>query len=365
MIDMKNKALISRMINCSRARSWGARASRPLFSRQTSADLGPRARETPDAPGNVRKRPVRDHDRLPWEAYFSWIIQAEIPLAAKNVLEAMAERVGFEPTWPLLAAKTLSRRPRYDHFGTSPSRVVHRRKSKVGKTERFHELSGNSRRDDARLFPFLLKELPYDRGAAGSKDSARHLDPMVQFAVVQDPERAPARAGFRVASTVNQTLDAGLNHGAHAHRARLDCNIKRTAEQAVITELPRGPAQGEDFRVGRRVDEVKGAIMSTRDDAPLAHHHRAHRNLVLTRGPTGLDERSAQVLLRLALQLHGDPPPETGLRPHVTILARPDGRRRQQPHPRIRLLRTEIRCMTVRAGGTRIMTWSITRGDHQ
>ena len=31
----------------------------------------------------------------------------------------MAERVGFEPTCPL-RDKTLSRRPRYDHFGTSP-----------------------------------------------------------------------------------------------------------------------------------------------------------------------------------------------------------------------------------------------------
>src|SRR5262245_48548465 len=32
----------------------------------------------------------------------------------------MAERVGFEPTCPI-RDKTLSRRPRYDHFGTSPS----------------------------------------------------------------------------------------------------------------------------------------------------------------------------------------------------------------------------------------------------
>jgi hypothetical protein len=32
----------------------------------------------------------------------------------------LAERVGFEPTCPLLAGKTLSRRPRYDRFGTSP-----------------------------------------------------------------------------------------------------------------------------------------------------------------------------------------------------------------------------------------------------
>ena len=33
--------------------------------------------------------------------------------------EGMAERVGFEPTCRL-PDKTLSRRPRYDHFGTSP-----------------------------------------------------------------------------------------------------------------------------------------------------------------------------------------------------------------------------------------------------
>jgi hypothetical protein len=35
--------------------------------------------------------------------------------------ERVAERVGFEPTCRL-PDKTLSRRPRYDHFGTSPIR---------------------------------------------------------------------------------------------------------------------------------------------------------------------------------------------------------------------------------------------------
>ena len=32
----------------------------------------------------------------------------------------LAERAGFEPAWECLAPKPLSRRPRYDHFGTSP-----------------------------------------------------------------------------------------------------------------------------------------------------------------------------------------------------------------------------------------------------
>jgi hypothetical protein len=35
----------------------------------------------------------------------------------------VAERVGFEPTCRL-PDKTLSRRPRYDHFGTSPHRSI-------------------------------------------------------------------------------------------------------------------------------------------------------------------------------------------------------------------------------------------------
>jgi hypothetical protein len=42
-------------------------------------------------------------------------------LAEPGTIGCLAERVGFEPTCPLLAGKTLSRRPRYDHFGTSPA----------------------------------------------------------------------------------------------------------------------------------------------------------------------------------------------------------------------------------------------------
>jgi hypothetical protein len=41
----------------------------------------------------------------------------------KLLARELAERVGFEPTCPL-RDKTLSRRPRYDHFGTSPLRTA-------------------------------------------------------------------------------------------------------------------------------------------------------------------------------------------------------------------------------------------------
>ena len=49
-----------------------------------------------------------------------------LPMCPEWTLHNMAERVGFEPTCPL-RDKTLSRRPRYDHFGTSPQRNRPRR----------------------------------------------------------------------------------------------------------------------------------------------------------------------------------------------------------------------------------------------
>ena len=45
----------------------------------------------------------------------------------------LAERVGFEPTCPL-RDKTLSRRPRYDHFGTSPVEEHRTAKLRVKRT---------------------------------------------------------------------------------------------------------------------------------------------------------------------------------------------------------------------------------------
>ncbi len=55
----------------------------------------------------------------------------------------MAERVGFEPTCRL-PDKTLSRRPRYDHFGTSPGRVC-RLRARTASREHFIIPSAASR----------------------------------------------------------------------------------------------------------------------------------------------------------------------------------------------------------------------------
>ena len=43
-----------------------------------------------------------------------------LSLKPEIVFLLMAERVGFEPTVRLLDVQTISSRPRYGHFGTSP-----------------------------------------------------------------------------------------------------------------------------------------------------------------------------------------------------------------------------------------------------
>ena len=97
----------------------------------------------------------------------------------------MAERVGFEPTCPLLAGKTLSRRPRYDRFGTSPARSMNEtRKSKL---ENRKSKSANFYLCDRRYFsPPFAEELAQNFCALIRPDAGYNLNLMIHFGVVED-----------------------------------------------------------------------------------------------------------------------------------------------------------------------------------
>ena len=90
----------------------------------------------------------------------------------------MAERVGFEPTCPLLAGKTLSRRPRYDRFGTSPARSMN-----------------ETRKSEIEICEFLLmpdfsppipEELAQNFCALIRQHAGNNLNLMIHFGVVED-----------------------------------------------------------------------------------------------------------------------------------------------------------------------------------
>ena len=77
----------------------------------------------------------------------------------------LAERVGFEPTCPL-RDKTLSRRPRYDHFGTSPQEDQWRRTTHFTRNWSLLLFGGSSKQDP----PYMFSDV-------GNTTTIRHADP--------------------------------------------------------------------------------------------------------------------------------------------------------------------------------------------
>ena len=61
----------------------------------------------------------------------------------------------------------------------------------------------------------------------------------------QDLEARAYRAAFGVVASVHEARYARLNHGARAHAARLDGDVKSGAGQPVVAERGTGAAQSE------------------------------------------------------------------------------------------------------------------------
>ena len=93
----------------------------------------------------------------------------------------MAERVGFEPTCRL-PDKTLSRRPRYDHFGTSPNPLSSRRALHVS-------LMLYRTMDVSSLLcrPPLLKENLYQLPSLNLQHTADYLHAVIECRMLERP----------------------------------------------------------------------------------------------------------------------------------------------------------------------------------
>ena len=104
----------------------------------------------------------------------------------------MAERVGFEPTCPLLAGKTLSRRPRYDRFGTSPSFIESSSHPVIEPLTHRGSPSQSAWRAATSIsvasLPPPAKEIVDDRNAFFGQNPLRNLDSVIELGVVEDRE---------------------------------------------------------------------------------------------------------------------------------------------------------------------------------
>jgi hypothetical protein len=140
------------------------------------------------------------------------------------------------------------------------------------------------------------KELLYDRSTISRQDSPHYGDLVIELPVVQDLERGAASARLGVGRAINQPPNSRLHDGSHAHRTRLNCNIKGGAWETVVAELARRPAQGQDLGVRGGIVQMERPVMSAGDDASFADHDSAHRNFVFARGSKGLTEGRPHVL---------------------------------------------------------------------
>src|SRR6267143_6529638 len=125
----------------------------------------------------------------------------------------LAERVGFEPTCRL-PDKTLSRRPRYDHFGTSPV---------------------EGRALNTTLYPALFAEELLDEfPGLFLAHAAGDAEAMVQPRRVERAHGRHQRAGLRFRRSVDDASDARMDERPHAHQARLDGHVEIRVRQAVV-----------------------------------------------------------------------------------------------------------------------------------
>jgi len=167
------------------------------------------------------------------------------------------------------------------------------------------------------LYPFPSKKLLNDLGALGGQNASFDLDLMIQFAMIQHPERRTAGAGFWVARSKHHAPQSRLHYGSGAHRTRFDCNIEIATHQPVVAQLARCAAQHQYFRMGGRIKEVQGTVVRARHHPAFVHQDRPHRHLSLAASPCGFAQSNAHEPLVQRPQ-----PTACCCLGHLTILAR-------------------------------------------
>src|SRR5262249_12442556 len=124
----------------------------------------------------------------------------------------MAEREGFEPPCRL-PGKTLSRRPRYDHFGTSPL---------IGARANPPEFIILLPRGLVRRLPSALEEGLDQLARFSREDASGDVDAVIQRRVLVGLHGRLDGASLRLGCAVDEPRDAGVHHRADAHLAGLD-----------------------------------------------------------------------------------------------------------------------------------------------
>jgi hypothetical protein len=87
------------------------------------------------------------------------------------------------------------------------------------------------------------------------------------------------RSCFRVIGSINQPANSGVNHGARAHGARLNCSKQVAVDQTVVTEVLSRLAEGDDLGVAGWVIVGDVAVGASANDASFTDDNGADWNV--------------------------------------------------------------------------------------
>ena len=115
---------------------------------------------------------------------------------------------------------------------------------------------------------------------------------MVQPRIVHNIVNGTRGPGFGITRSEHQLCNSCVDDGAGTHDARLQGAIQRHARQSIISQLMRGFAQCDDFRMtGGIVSRNRLVVSAAHDLAAFRYDERANRHLSGRKGDAGLRQR--------------------------------------------------------------------------
>jgi len=110
---------------------------------------------------------------------------------------------------------------------------------------------------------------------------------MIQAGVIHHLQGRMDGTCFWVIGSIDQATNAGMYRRTRAHGARFNCSKQLTVDEAMITEVSTGVAEGHDFRVrgGIAVGEV--AVPSAPDYDAFTDDDGSYGNFIGFKGALG------------------------------------------------------------------------------
>jgi len=116
---------------------------------------------------------------------------------------------------------------------------------------------------------------------------------MVHAGMAQDVHQRANRPCLRIPRAEDQRTDTAMHHGACAHHAGFEGDIKGGIQQAVVLQHQSALTQRHDFRVRRGVVTADGPVPPFADRLVFIHQHGADRNFPFIPGAPGKHQRVA------------------------------------------------------------------------